>query len=31
MVLKSTRRSLNSEIADVAKALHGEKNAFLKA
>jgi hypothetical protein len=25
MVLKSTRTSLNNEIADVAKALHGEK------
>ncbi len=24
-VLKSTRTSLNNEIADVAKALHGEK------
>jgi hypothetical protein len=24
-VLKSTRMSLNTEIADVAKALHGEK------
>jgi hypothetical protein len=31
MVLKSTRTSLNTEIADVAKALHGEKTAFLKA
>ena len=30
-VLKSTRTSLNTEIADVAKALHGEKTAFLKA
>ncbi len=30
-VLKSTRTSLNTDIADVAKALHGEKNAFLKA
>jgi hypothetical protein len=25
MVLKSTRTSLNTEIADVAKALNGEK------
>ncbi len=31
MVLKSTRKSLNNEIADVAKALHGEWTAFLKA
>jgi hypothetical protein len=31
MVLKSTRMSLNNEIADVAKALHGEKTTFLKA
>jgi hypothetical protein len=31
MALKSTRTSLNTEIADVAKALHGEKPAFLKA
>jgi hypothetical protein len=30
-VLKSTRTSLNADIADVAKALHGEKTAFLKA
>jgi hypothetical protein len=30
-VLKSTRMSLNTEIADVAKALHGEKTALLKA
>ena len=30
-VLKSTRTSLNTKIADVAKALHGEKTAFLKA
>jgi hypothetical protein len=30
-VLKSTRSSLNTEIIDVAKALHGEKTAFLKA
>jgi hypothetical protein len=31
MVLKSTRISLNTEIADVAKALHGEKTEFHKA
>jgi hypothetical protein len=31
MVLKSTRSSLNNEIADVAKALHGEKTTFFKA
>jgi hypothetical protein len=31
MVLKSTRTSLNTEIADVAKALHGEKTVFLMA
>jgi hypothetical protein len=30
-VLKSTRTSLNTDIADVAKALHGEKTGFLKA
>jgi hypothetical protein len=30
-VLKSTRTSLNTEIADVAKALHGEKTSFFKA
>ncbi len=30
-VLKPTRMSLNTEIANVAKALHGEKTAFLKA
>jgi hypothetical protein len=30
-VLKSARISLNTEIADVAKALHGGKTAFLKA
>jgi hypothetical protein len=29
--LKSTRTSLNTEVADVAKALHGEKTVFLKA
>jgi hypothetical protein len=29
--LKPTRTSLNTEIADVAKALHCEKTAFLKA
>ncbi len=28
MVLKSTRRSLNNEIADFAKALHGEKTTL---
>ncbi len=31
MVLTSTRTSLNNEIAHVAKALHGEHTAFLKA
>jgi hypothetical protein len=31
MVLKSTRTSLNNEIADVAKALHGVQTTFLKA
>ncbi len=31
MVLKSTRTSLNNEIADVSKALHGEQTTFLKA
>jgi hypothetical protein len=31
MVLKSTRTSLNNEIAEVAKALHGEQTTFLKA
>jgi hypothetical protein len=30
MVLKSTRARINTEIADVAKALHGEKTAFLR-
>ncbi len=30
-VLKPTRTSLNTEIADVAKAQHGEKTTFLKA
>ncbi len=30
-VLTPTRTSLDTEIADVAKALHGEKTAFLKA
>jgi hypothetical protein len=30
-VLKQTRMSHNTEIADVAKVLHGEKTAFLKA
>ncbi len=29
--MKPTRTSPNTEIADVAKALHGEKTAFLKA
>ena len=29
-VLKPTRTSLNTEIADIAKALHGEKTPFLK-
>jgi hypothetical protein len=29
--LKPTRTSLNTEIADVAKALHGHKTAFFKA
>jgi hypothetical protein len=31
MVLKSTRTSLNNDIADVAKALHGEQSTFLEA
>jgi hypothetical protein len=31
MGLKSTTTSFNNEIAEVAKALHGEKTTFLKA
>jgi hypothetical protein len=31
MVLESTRAILNNEIADVAKAVHGEQTTFLKA
>ncbi len=31
MVLKSTRTNFKKEIADVTKALQGEKTAFLKA
>jgi hypothetical protein len=31
MVLKLTRMGLNNEIADFAKALHGEKTTFFKA
>jgi hypothetical protein len=31
MVLQSTRTSLNNEIADFVKALHGEKTTFFKA
>jgi hypothetical protein len=31
MVLKSTRTSINNEIADFAKALHGEKPTLFKA
>jgi hypothetical protein len=30
MVLKSTRTSLNNEIADFTKALHGENATFFK-
>jgi hypothetical protein len=31
MVLKSARMSLDNEIADVVKSLHGEQTRFLKA